>query len=113
MLIQPALLTAWILAVIFRVVFFREGGEFGAYACTAIFAGATVGLIILSAVRLTERRQGETLQAALILGAMLALIFRFLVEGPAASIGAWVFFLCAISLIVVYLRMGLSRLRSS
>lgn len=112
-MLQPALLAGWILAVVFRVVFFREGGELGAYACSAVFAAATVGLIILSAVRLTERRQGETLQAALILGAMLALIFRFLVDGPAASIGAWVFFLCTVGLVVAYLRRGLSRIRSS
>lgn len=106
---QQILLIGWILAIVCRVVFFREGGEFGAYACTVVFAITTVGLILLSAIRLTERRQGETLSSALILGAMFALVFRFLADdGWMASVALRFFLACAIGLIFVYGRKLLS-----
>jgi type IV secretory pathway VirB2 component (pilin) len=95
------LLAAWVLALVCRVALFREGGEVGAYACTIVFAAASVGLAILSIVKLITRQSGETLPFALILIAILAFAYRAFVDGPTASIASLIFYACIIGLLVI------------
>lgn len=98
-------LAGWVLSLLARVVIFREGGEIGAYACTVLFVISTLGLIVISISRLLDRRQGETLPFALLLGAILAFIYRIVVtEGPTAPIASWLFFACVVALLIIYVR---------
>jgi type IV secretory pathway VirB2 component (pilin) len=96
------LLVAWVLPLIFRVVLFREGGEIGAYACTIVFAIASIGLAILSIVKLIDHRPGETLPFALILVAMLSFAYRAFVDGPTASIASLIFYACVMGLMIIF-----------
>lgn len=94
------LLMVWILALASRVLIFGEGGTVGAYVSVGIFWVVTFALIAISTQRLIRRSSSQAVLFALLLIAMLSVVYRAVItSGLTAEISVAVFLLSLLSLI--------------
>lgn len=98
------LLAAWLATLACRVLVFGDGGTVGAYITVGLFWAVTAVLLALSVRQLILRGERQ-LEHGLVLGAVLAFLYRMIVdEGPTAPASALLFFVCLVALAVVYVR---------